>query len=302
VVRDARSIGGAALIDLGLPIGTTVSAIRCQTEAVVDDILLETEPQGFIFIQCKRRTQLSRLTKSALGKAIDQFVHQWIICEDRVDNLPWARPLDPAYDRLVLATSGGSSASVVDVLARLLNRVRDAGGTKSIEDSAISGEERRVAANVTHLMQQSFRAHRHREPSTEEVSRIQRGIWIQVLDVEEGERDARDAQDNLSGVVLASPDQALPAWNTLTQISARLAAERSGKTLPALRTELRVKGIALHSPPSYEADITNLRNWSRAKLVQDSVYTRLSARNPATTIVRACFQPYARLRKLRHSS
>jgi len=288
----ARALGGSATpIGLGLPVDTSIMSIRCQTEAAVDDILVETVPKGFVFVQCKRKVELSERPDSPFADALDQFVRQWILCEDRVDALHWAKPLDSTRDRLVLATTSETSAPVARTLSALLRRVRDAGGVSCIDQVTTSVGDRRVAEKVMAILRRSYRSNRNRDPSEGELSRIQQLIWVQILDVAEEGDAARTAQESLAAAVLANANQAPLAWNTLGHISARLASERSGKTVPTLRSELHANGIILRSPPSYDLDINNLRAWSRTKLAQDSVFTRLSPNDPESAIRRDVFDP-----------
>src|SRR5215472_5621932 len=130
--------GSAAQPPLDLPTGTRFVVVRCQTEAPVDDVLVETSHSGFVFVQAKSGLRLDRGTHSPLRSAIDQFVRQWKACAKGSDGARWARPVDRAKDRLVLATTS-SSDRVTTVLPRLLQRLRDheaADGLRSVSLSA----------------------------------------------------------------------------------------------------------------------------------------------------------------------
>jgi hypothetical protein len=103
-------------------------SVRVETEAPVDDILIETTAGGFIFIQAKSSIQFASNLESPLGKTIEQFVRQWIVCTSGFGKRRWDRPLSVAADRLVLAVGPGSSRSVTQDLALALRARRAPGG------------------------------------------------------------------------------------------------------------------------------------------------------------------------------
>ena len=142
---------------------------------------------------------------------------------------------------------------------------------------------------VVSLIKRIFSSRLSREPNEEELADILRLIWIQVLDLEDDRADARAAYETLANAVLAEPSQARLAWSTLTGVMSRLAIQRSGETASALRLELKTAGIVLKSPRTYEADIAALRCWTRSKLSQGVVFTRLVASDPITAIRRDVF-------------
>jgi hypothetical protein len=288
----ARALSDPSVFSLlGLPVDSTIVSIRCQTEAPVDDILIETSAPGFVFVQCKRRVQLGNSSTSALASAIDQFVLQWIVCGQQSESYRWARPLDPAHDRLVLAAGIGSSSSITTVLPRILRKLRDSGDQRTLEDIVDSSEERRVASRITAIVRRSFGTKLNRQPTVDELRHVLQLVWIQVFDIEDEGKDALAAREALANYVVADAQQAQLAFTTLSQISARLATERSGKVLSTLRSELRAAGILLRSPPTYEADIERLRYWTKVKLEQGSIFRRLFIDDKLSAIRRDVFVP-----------
>ena len=79
--------------------------VRMETEAPVDDILVETDTGGLIFIQAKTRIEFASGTGSPFAKTVEQFVRQWLVCASGSGDRQWNRPLDQAKDRLVLAAA-----------------------------------------------------------------------------------------------------------------------------------------------------------------------------------------------------
>lgn len=281
--RSIAKVTGSTL--LGLPSDVTVTSVRCQTEAPVDDILAETSAGGFVFIQCKRKLSLSSTTDAAFSAAINQFVLQWIVSNQRAEDRPWARPLEPARDRLVLATSAESSASLRVQLPKLLQRIKDTPNL-TLEQAGESGAERQTAQQASLAIEAAFRDRLGRSPAPDELSAFVRLLWVQVLDVEDDRSDARGAQETLANFVVDDPAQATIAWSVLTQMASRFAVQRTGGSTATFRSELASAGISLKSNRLYASDIDALRNWTKSKLSQVSAYTRLVANDPVSTIPR----------------
>ena len=91
---------------------TTLEFIRCETEQPVDDILAGTSKGGLLFFQVKKTVDLSKNSDSSFASAVSQFVSQYLVSRSHHGRVKcsWDRPLDPTRDRLILATSGQSSA------------------------------------------------------------------------------------------------------------------------------------------------------------------------------------------------
>ena len=110
--------------DLGRPVPIS---IRVETEAPVDDILIETKAGGFIFIQAKTTVEFSSSLASPLGKTVEQFVRQWMVCATGSGSRRWNRPLTQATDRLILAVGPRASGTITDDLALALRASRAQG-------------------------------------------------------------------------------------------------------------------------------------------------------------------------------
>jgi hypothetical protein len=129
----------------GLPTGVRLVSLRCQTEAPVDDALITTSSNGFLFIQAKRSIDLSAAETSVLASVLDQFIRQHKACEEGQTGDRWARPLDRDRDRLILATPARSSTKITEVLARLLRGVRERADAELLSDVQTSARDREVA-------------------------------------------------------------------------------------------------------------------------------------------------------------
>jgi hypothetical protein len=285
-------LGSAAHPEFDLPSATRLIELSLQSAAAVDDVNLITSDEGRILVQAKRSVTLSRSASSPLGSAIDQFVRQ--LKEGVVlDHKGTAtRPLDQARDRLVLATRGSRSAKITTVLPRLLRMLRDRASVETIGHVASSADECEVAEVVETHVRACWLVHHGGDPSDADVGRLLRHLWVQTLDVEDGEGDRRSAFDSLRGNLLADPAQADLAFSSLVTRCGRLRAERSGADAGGLLASLSKSGIALLALPDFRADVEALRRWTRTQLRSAHRFTRLLSGRPESTITRAAWAAF----------
>jgi hypothetical protein len=85
-----------------------IRSLRFETEAPVDDILIETAGDGFIFVQVKTSLDLSTRQASELGKTAEQIVRQWRACATGEAERGWDRPLSSERDAVVIAVGHDS--------------------------------------------------------------------------------------------------------------------------------------------------------------------------------------------------
>lgn len=100
--------------------------IRLETEAPVDDVLIETDQNGLVFIQAKSSIDLAVTPTSPLGKTAEQFVRQWLAGGRGKGGRIWDRPLSVKTDRLVLITGPNSSKTITRDLVLALEAQRAA--------------------------------------------------------------------------------------------------------------------------------------------------------------------------------
>lgn len=285
-------LGSAAHLEFDLPSATRIVELSLQSAAAVDDVNLITSDDGRIFIQAKRSVTLSRSAGSPLGSAIDQFVRQ---LKDGIvlDHKGTAtRLLDQSRDRLVLATRGARAAKITNVLPRLLRRLRDRASIETISHVASSTEEREVAEAIETHVRASWTTHFGATPSDADVGQVLRHLWVQTLDVEEGEGDRRSALDSLRANLLADPAQADLAFSSLVTRCGRLRAERSGADAGGVLVSLSRAGISLLALPDFRADVEALRSWTRMQLRSAYRFTRLLSGRPESTITRAAWAAF----------
>lgn len=103
-------------------------SIRFETEAPLDDILVETDAAGWIFVQVKTSLSLSESLESEFGKTVAQIVRQWRACAAGDGKRGWDRSLANGRDRMLIAVGPGASGTVANDLASA--PVRDAGAVR----------------------------------------------------------------------------------------------------------------------------------------------------------------------------
>lgn len=290
-VRQLLGIGAQPLFDL--PADMRLTSIRCQTAAPVDDVNAATSDDGIIFVQAKRSVALSEGPASSLAKAVDQFVRQYLRCKTGSGTQKWDRPLDPAKDRLVLATRSSGSGKVVRTLPRLLRALRSDASHFTLAEVATSDADKAVAKVIDRLVKKYFKAATSKNPSPAEHAAILRLIYVQTLDVENGETDEIAAHDMLRTNVVAVPSESGNAFSRLVTFCADLRADRSSADLAAVQERLTTAGIQLQIAPDYRADVAALKKYTKDRLVRAPQYTRLVESDPKTAIKRDVAGPLA---------
>jgi hypothetical protein len=165
-----------------LPVGTRIERVACQAFAAVDDTVLSLRGGGRVFVQAKRNVVGSDRPRSALFKALDQFVRQAKECAEQ------GEPLNPDRDRLVLAAGPNSSDPIRNVLRRLLQTTRNA-GVATLSATATTEPQRAIARVVEKCLTDSWRQHYGMAPVSGDLHPLLQLIHIVGLDVEDGEPD-----------------------------------------------------------------------------------------------------------------
>ncbi len=146
-------ISGSAL-DSRLRLGAAIPvSIRLETEAPVDDILVETDAGGWVFIQAKNTLRMGTTLKSELGKTCDEFARLWQLASVGDGANDWDRPLTGEKDAMVIAVGPASSGSIKVVLARALDALR-MGSTATLSNAG-----RESLTSFRNLMRAAFDFH-----------------------------------------------------------------------------------------------------------------------------------------------
>lgn len=268
--------------------GTTLEWIRCETEQPVDDLLVGTSDNGYIYAQIKRRIRLSKSAESELASALDQFVRQFITCRSASSGQVCNRPLEPEKDRLVLITSASSSRPIKDHLPVVLNRIRHLTQQQLLDEAAKNQREREALDVIKEHLCRSWRGCLGNHPSEDELRQIFSLMRVQVLDVDGGGNDEREALNLLRQAVLQDPEQDQMAWHSLINLCATLASQRSGADRKLLQRGLLNSGICLKAARSYRNDIGRLRRYSANTLSALSRHAEIRIGSNTIKIERPC--------------
>ena len=273
-----------------LPANTRLLTLRCQSGEEVDDVNCRTSDDGVVFVQVKRSVRLTQGETSPLAKALDQFVRQQKAASQHLSNAVIGRPLDPARDRLVLATRSTAPVKIRGALTRLLRGLRDQPDKALLSNIALNNDEREVAGVIETHIRRSWLTAYGVAPTPAAIGALLRLIHLQFIDVEPNERDRLSAMDDLRSQILMDPDQADMTFSHLVTHCARLRSDQSGADASTLLSTLAQAGVCLQASPDYRVDIAALRTWTQRRLAATARFTRLIESDPASVIERAAWQ------------
>lgn len=251
----ARLLAETPLDDLLGLSDSRIKSVRFETNAPVDDLLVETDCDGFVAIQAKSSITLSQSLNSGLGSVADQFVRHWLAAKERLSTEGWCRPLDPSRDRLLLVFGPRSAATIrrlAAVLAPTMPATADARLREQFED----------------LLGNAFATH-GQIPAAGELSSLL-GV-VRFLELDPDGADRRVALEQLTPV-MNSRDAANTAFGTLINVCMEQMRLRGGFDGPKLRVELARYGIAPGASPTYARSVATLREYSQTVIDQLSSY------------------------------
>ncbi len=232
--------------------GAKAKSIRFETEAPVDDILIETDlqgAQGWIFIQAKASLTNSRSGKSELGKTCDEIARVWEAAIANKGKLGWDRPLVPGHDAIVIAVGHTSSAPIKAHLSSALSSLR----TGAI--STLSQAQRTALDRLRSLLRCALKT-RGSAFANAVIDDILKFVFVQEFDFEGGARNAAQA---MLANVMEDGAAAPSAFAVLERECETLMAKRHGTNASDLRAALAVSGIALKAPATFIEDVAALR-------------------------------------------
>ena len=258
--------------------GKRLRSLRFETEAPVDDILVETE-DGWIFFQAKTSLTLSETLRSDLAKTIDQFVRQWLACSIGDGSRGWNRPLQPDRDRLVLALGPGASRSVSADLAQGLAALQTPGS------APLSKSKAAAVRKFSGLLERTWSAVTGKPATALEINTILSLVTILIFDLEGADRQT--ATEILSQVI-DTPGQASIAFLTTAQYCQGLMRQRTGCKILELRKALMATGVSLAASPTYRADVVRLQAYSERVRKQLSDYEITKVADAQIRIERKC--------------
>lgn len=247
--------------DVEAPFGLKgpVARIACETSEPVDDLLVTADSGCVAFVQAKRTVSLSRDPRKALALALDQFVRQFLVARAAVGGVEDSP--DAADDRFVLAVGASAPATIRVTLREALERVRAHPGDEFPSDGLGRAREHALNVVATHI-QTSWCAVTGTDPGEGDVRKLLNLVYVETVEVGDGERDERSAKHILRSDVLESPKQAAKAWSVLIKEGVRLIQTRGQADRARLLSVLKTAGLGVHAPRSYRDDIQRLRDHS----------------------------------------
>ena len=268
-------------LDERLNLGTARPvSLRFETEAPVDDVLVHTSTNGYVAIQAKTTVSLSGNLASPFGKTVSQFVRHWIACRDGDGSHGWNRPLDPAYDRLVLAVSGQAPVTIRVHLPAALRRRSQQGRT------ALTKAQCRALKYFDSCVTQAWASSTTEEFDPKLLDRLADLVTVFVFDPSGADRTLM--QEILVASILESSD-AGTALTALEAVSGQMMARRVGADLTSLRQALMTKGVKLRAARRYQKDIAALREHTQAVAHTLQRHEKIAFNDGETaTIVREC--------------
>jgi len=239
----------------------SIRSLRFETEAPVDDILIETDGAGWIFTQAKSSLTLSATLDSELGSVADQIVRQWHACAQGAGQRGWDRPLDPTRDRILIAVGRKTPATVSEHLVSALTAIQ-ANSTAPLPMS-----QRTALDTFTARLRDAWQALGGAPPDGAAMQSMLGFVRIWKFDF--------DGVDRQLAVEMLRPllndaNSAEAAFAVLTRRCQGLMETRLGSDAPGFRRDLAQAGVAVKAPPSFQNDVELLRTYS------DSTQTLLS--------------------------
>lgn len=267
-------------IDERLHLGDTrIRSLRFETEAPVDDILVETDTGGWVFVQAKTTLSLSAKLDSEFGKTAGQFVRQWLACKPGKGSRGWDRPLDPERDRLLIAVGPTAARTITHDLASALVAIQSPG------TAPLPKGQRTALDTFSSLLAKSWEAIDGRKPEQSELEDLRKLTYVIQFDLDGADRQV--AAEALSAI-LQDRNSSGAAVSVLMRQSAKLASDRLGTDACDLRRRLAESGTALNAPPSYQSDVGALQGYSDRVRDHLRSYETTRAGTSVIRVSRAC--------------
>jgi hypothetical protein len=263
-------------------------SVRFETDAPIDDIVVETDHSGWVLVQAKNSLTLSAKLNSELGKTAEQIVRQWIASLTGTGTRGWNRPLDISKDRFVIAVGPGSSATLTTNLEKAL------ASRRATHTAPLPAAQRDALRALETLLKAAWRSVTGAAARVADIQKIIPFISVLRFDVQGPDRTA--ATETVAHVT-ERQNRASAAFLALERACQNLMVARQGADAPAFRLALDQAGIELKAPPSYAEDVEKLRRYSAevAKTLGD--FETISSDGKSIRVPRKSTQAVARAAK-----
>lgn len=258
-----------------------IRSLRFETEAPIDDILVETVGDGFIFVQAKTSLVLSTKPGSELGKTAEQIVRQLQACATGDGKRGWDRPLSSERDALVIAVGPTASGTIRNDLATALARLRRPPAPADL----VPRSQREALTDFANVLEQAWQRVTENPAPAGEIDRLLPFIRVMCCDL--------DGPDRALAIeilrhCLADGDAADAAFSALAVVCEGHMAARTGDDAAGFRRALAAEGIRFDAPPDYRADVDALRRASERTRDVLALHRKISVSGEDFAIDRQC--------------
>jgi hypothetical protein len=257
----------------------SIRSLRFETEAPVDDILIETDAAGWIFTQAKSSLTLSTISDSELGSVADQMVRQWHACAQGAGERGWDRPLDPNRDRILIAVGRKTPATFTEHLVSALTAIQ------ANSTAPLPMRQRSALDTFRARLGEAWQALVGAPPDAAAMQSLL--SLVRVLKFEFDGADRQLAAEMLRPL-LNDENSAEAAFAVLTRRCQALMETRLGSDAPGFRGDLAQAGVVLKAPPSFQQDVEVLRAYSNDTQAQLSHYEETKVGDRDIGISRQC--------------
>jgi energy-coupling factor transporter ATP-binding protein EcfA2 len=227
-----------------------VKSIRFESDAPLDDIVVETDQDGWLLIQAKTKLSLSSSLTSEFGKTAEQIVRQWNAGLAGKGARSWDRPLNVGRDRLIIAVGPGTSQTITTDLAKALSSLR------AQATAPLPAKQRAVLRTLSVALKAAWKAVTGKNASDTDITAILPLIAVMRFDMAGPDRKAAIAQMRLLTLQAPSAHGAFVATERQCQA---LMERRHGADSKAFRHFIAQAGVSLKAAPSYQADVAQLK-------------------------------------------
>ena len=227
-----------------------VRSIRFESDAPLDDIVVETDQGGWLFVQAKTKLSLSKALTSKFGKTAQQIIRQWHAGLAGKEVRGWDRTLNLGRDRLILAVGPGTSQTITSDLVKALSSLR------ARATAPLPAKQRAVLRKLSAALKAAWKAVTGRRASDADIAVILPLIAVVRFDMAGSDRSVAIAQMRLLTLQAASAHGAFVATERQSQA---LMERRHGADAKAFRNFIAQAGISLKAAPSYQADVAQLK-------------------------------------------
>ena len=268
-------------VDARLGIGAVrIRGLRFETEAPLDDILVATNADGYVFTQAKTSLTLAKKLDSELGKTAEQIVRQWRVCSGGDGGLGWNRPLVRGRDLFLIAVGPGAAGTVANDLAQALSRRR-----ANATGATTPATQKKALESFTALLEAAWQEVVESPATPEDIGQMLDLTAVVRFDL--GGPDAAVVIEMLKSALLR-PDDAPAAFDVLGGICEQHMAERTGADARGLRRSLEEKSVRLLAPPDYRTDVEAFRADSRRNHATLASFEVIRVDGEELTVLRRC--------------